>query len=145
MGGISSRRSTPNTGKNPKGIFQGDSLSILLFNDATQPLTKEIYGGYKFSKSLEHINHLMYIDGIKIFAKNKKKLGALIQIIRIYILDIGMEFSIEKYAMLKVKGRKRESVEGIELLNQKCIRTFGEKETTSPWEYWKRTSSDKRR
>ena len=39
-----------------------------------------------------------------------------------------MDFDIEKFAMLKMKSGKRESVAGIELPNWKCIWTFGEKE-----------------
>ena len=36
-------------------------------------LNKRKYaGGYKLSKSQENINHLMYIDDIKLFAKNEK-------------------------------------------------------------------------
>ena len=32
-------------------------------------------GGYKLHKSQENINHLMYIDDIKLFAKNEKELN----------------------------------------------------------------------
>ena len=39
----------------------------------------------------------MYMDDIKLFAKkNEKELGNLIQNIRTYSQDIGMEFGIEK-------------------------------------------------
>ena len=40
----------------------------------------------------------MYMDDIKIFAKNEKELETLVQTIRIYSQDIGMEFGIEKCA-----------------------------------------------
>ena len=46
------------------------------------------------TKSLEKINHLMYIDDIKIFTKNEKELETLIQTIRIYNQHIEMEFRI---------------------------------------------------
>ena len=42
--------------------------------------------------------------------------------------DIGIEFGIEKCAILIMKSGKRETAEGIELLSQKSIRTIGEKE-----------------
>ena len=48
-------------------------------------------------------------------SKNEKK--TRIQTIRIYIQDIGMEFSIEKCAMLIMESGKREKTEGRELLN----------------------------
>ena len=41
------------------------------------------------------INHLMYMDDIKLFAKNEKELETLHHTIRIYSQDIGMEFGIE--------------------------------------------------
>ena len=42
----------------------------------------------------------MYMDDIKLFAKNEKELETPIQTIRIYSQDIVIEFGIEKYAML---------------------------------------------
>ena len=41
----------------------------------------------------------MYMNDIKIFSKNKKDLGTLIQAIRIYRQDIGIEYCIEKCGM----------------------------------------------
>ena len=36
----------------------------------------------KLTKSLEKPNHLMYMDDIKLFAKNKKELESLIKAVR---------------------------------------------------------------
>ena len=44
----------------------------------------------------------MYINYIKLFAKNERELETLIQALRIYRHNIGMEFGIEKYAMLVI-------------------------------------------
>ena len=46
------------------------------------------------------------MNDAKIFAKNEKEIETLIQTIRIFSQDIGMEFGIEKY-----KSRKRETTE----------------------------------
>ena len=64
--------------------------------------------GYKFTKSREKINHLMYMDDIKVFAKKKKKknLETLVQTIRIYSQDIVTEFG-----MLIMKSGKRQKAE----------------------------------
>ena len=70
----------------------------------------------------------MYMNETKVFAKNEKELMTLIQTIGIYSQDIGMEFCIEKCAMLIIKKDKRQITEEIELRNQERIRTFGEKE-----------------
>ena len=61
---------------------------------------------YKLSRSQEKINHLMYVDDIKLFAKNENELETLIHAVKIYSQDIGMEFGIEKCAMLVMKSRK---------------------------------------
>ena len=42
----------------------------------------------------------MYMDDIKLLAKNEKELETLIHAVIIYSQDIGMEFGIEKCAML---------------------------------------------
>ena len=49
-------------------------------------------------------NHLEYIIDIKIFDK-EKKLETILQTIRIYCQDMGMEFRIEKFAY----DKKRET------------------------------------
>ena len=46
----------------------------------------------------------MYMDNIKLFAKDEKELETLIQAVRIYSQDIGMEFGIEKSAKLVMKN-----------------------------------------
>ena len=71
----------------------------------------------------------MYMNDIKLFVKNEKELETLIQVVRIYSLDIRMEFGIEKCAMLIVKNCKWQIRKGIELANQEKIRTQAEKET----------------
>ena len=82
-----------------RGIFQGDALSPLLFIIAMMPLNhilRKGTAGYKLSRSQEKINHLMYMDDIKLFAKSEKELETLIHAVRIYSQDIGMEFGIKK-------------------------------------------------
>ena len=69
----------------------------------------------------------MYRDDNKLFAKNEKEWEILIQTVRIYSQDIGMEFDIDKCAMSVIKSGNRHIKEGIELLNQEKIRTLGEK------------------
>ena len=71
----------------------------------------------------------MYMNDIKVFTNNEKELQTLIQTVRIYNQDIGMEFGIEKCAMLVMKSGKRRITERIELPNQEKIRTLRERET----------------
>ena len=71
----------------------------------------------------------MYMDDIKLFAKNEKELETLIHAVRIYSQDIGIEFGIEKCTMLVMKSGKRHLTDGMELPNQDKIRTLAETET----------------
>ena len=71
----------------------------------------------------------MYMDDIKLFAKKEKELETLIHTVRIYSQDIGMEFGIEKCAMLLMKSGKQHLTDGKEQPNQDKIRTLAENET----------------
>ena len=108
-------------------IFQGDALLPLLFVIAMKPLNhilKKCTSSNKLTKSQEKINHLMYIDDIKLFTKkSEKEVETLIHAIR------ANSQKIEKCAMLIMRSRKRQMTEGIELPNQERIRTLEEKET----------------
>ena len=71
----------------------------------------------------------MYMDDIKLFAKNEKELETLIHTVRIYSRDIGMEFGIEMCAMLVMKSGKRQLTDGMKLPNKDKIKTLAENET----------------
>ena len=106
-----------------RGIFQRDALSPLLFLIAVIPLNHTLWkctAGYKLSKSQKKIlKKQMYMDHIKLFAKNEKELETLIHNVRIYSQDIRMEFRMEKYAMLIRKSGKGHTTDGMEQPNQK--------------------------
>ena len=57
------------------GIFQEDARSPLLFLIVMMPvnhIVRKCTAEWKLSRSREKINHLMYMDDIKLFAKMKK-------------------------------------------------------------------------
>ena len=84
-------------------------------------ILRKCTAGYKLSRSQEKGNHLMYMDDIKLFAKNEKQLETLIHRGRIYSQDKRMEFGIEKCKMLVMKSSKRQLTDGKELPNQDKI------------------------
>ena len=75
------------------------------------------------------------MDDIHLFAQNEKELEILIQSVRKYSQDTGMEFGIEKCIILLKKGRKRHMTNKMEPPNQEKIRMLGEKEKYNTWEY----------
>ena len=82
-----------------RGTFQEDALLPLQFIIAMMPLnyiSRKCTTGYKLSRLQEKINHLKYMDDIKLFAKNEKELETLIHAVRIYSQYIGMEYGIKK-------------------------------------------------
>ena len=135
------RRKKISWSKDPKRDFP------LLFIIAMMPLNhilRKCTAGYKVSTSLEKVNHLMYMDDIKLFAKNEKELETLIHTVRIYSRDIGMEFGIEKCAMLVMKRGKQHMTDGMELPNRDKIRSLGKKmKPTITWVSWRLTPSNK--
>ena len=112
-----------------RGIFQGDSLSPLMFVIAMIPLTlllRKMKSSYKFSSNGEQINNLMFMDEIKLFEKNESGLYALVQSVRVVSNDTGMEFGVQKCAMLVIKRGKVIESNGTDLPNNETIKSIHE-------------------
>ena len=86
-----------------RGIFQGDSLSPLVFVLALIPLSlilRKAKAAYEFSGCKEKINRLLFMDDLKLYSRSEKGLESLVQPVRASSKDIGKEFGMEKCAML---------------------------------------------
>ena len=62
-----------------RGIFRGDCLSPLLFVICMFPLTeilRQVQLGYTL-KCGERLNHLLFMDDLKIYGKNEREINAL--------------------------------------------------------------------
>ncbi len=115
-----------------RGIFQGDSLSPLLFVLALIPLTillNKKKDGYELGKNDIKINHLLFMDDLKLYGKNEKQLDSLIQTVNEFTDDIKMEFGISKCAVLIMKKGKISHSEGVRLPNQDEIKSLGEEDS----------------
>ena len=61
---------------------------------------------YEFSESKEKINHFLFMDDLKLYSRSEKRSDSLVQTVRVFSEDIGMEFGIEKCAILVMdKGK----------------------------------------
>jgi len=101
-----------------RGIFQGDSLSPLVFIICMIPLSillRRENLGYAFGDEGQLVNHLLFMDDLKMFGKNKRELEALTELVRIFSRDIGMEFGLDKCAVLEMQRGLKVETEGIEL------------------------------
>ena len=117
-----------------RGILQEDSLSPLVFVLALIPLSlilSKTKAAYEFSESKEKINHLLFMDDLKSYSRSEKGLDSLVQTVRVFSEDIGMEFGTEKCAMLVMaKGKIVKSV-GIKLPDGKLSRRYRKMKVTS--------------
>ena len=62
-----------------QGIFQWDSLSPLVFVLALIPLIlilRKAKAAYEFSESKEKINHLLFMDDLKLYSGSEKGLDS---------------------------------------------------------------------
>ena len=84
---------------------------------------------YEFSESKEKINHLLFMDDLKLHSQGEKRLESLLQAVRVFSKDIGMEFGIEKYAMLVMEKEKILKSVGIQLPDGKVIKSLQEGES----------------
>ncbi len=108
-----------------RGIFQGDSLSPLLFVLSMIPLSlllRKVNVCYEWGKKEYKLNHLLFMDDLKLFSKNEEQIESLIQTTHMFSTDIGMEFGIKKCGVLILKRGKIVRCDGIELPNDELIK-----------------------
>ena len=78
------------------GIFQGDSLSPLLFCLALIPLSKLLNEtSYGYTIYGEVINHLFYMDDLNLYNSRQEDLKRQIRTVHRFSNAIGMEFGLE--------------------------------------------------
>jgi len=89
-----------------RGIFQGDSLSPLLFCIAHIPLTNELNRpdcGYQVHGTERKISHQSYMDDLKLLGRNENELKNEMKIVQTINKDINMNFGLEKCARICLK------------------------------------------
>ena len=110
-----------------RGIFQGDSLSPILFVVALIPMSIVLNSmpvGYNLGKDRGNLNHLLFMDDLKLYSRKVEELDTLVQTVRLISEDIGMEFGISKCAMIEMKRGKMVKNDGIELPDGERIRSL---------------------
>ena len=87
-----------------RGIFQGDTLSPLLFCLCLVPITnilKREGFGYKIGK--KKVSNSLYIDDLKVYAKDEIEMERCKTVIQEFSNDIMMEFGLDKCAVIHMK------------------------------------------
>ena len=114
-----------------RGIFQGDSLSPLLFTMSLNPSSQELQKmgyGYQLDEQTKII-HLFYVDDLKLYGVSDKQLTGLINTVKNVSDDIKMEFGLDKCAKASFKRGKKVSAEGIPLNDNQVIQDLDQTET----------------
>ena len=108
-----------------RGIFQGDSLSPLLFVLCMIPLSlvlRKVNVCYEWGKKRYKLNHLLFMDDLKLFSKSEEQTETLVRTVHIFSTDIGMEFGLKKCGILVMKRGKVVRCEGITLPNGEIMK-----------------------
>ena len=106
-------------------IFQEDSLSPLLFVLSMVSLSlilKKVYACYKWGKKEYKLNHLLFMDDLKLYGKSEEQQNRLVKTVYVFSTNIGMEFGIKKCGILTMKRGKIIKSEGIKLPDGEVIK-----------------------
>jgi len=98
------------------GIFQGDSLSPLIFAMCLFPLTGllcKLNKGFVVDGIV--VSQLLHLDDLKLNAKSADEMLTLINTVRVFSSDIRMEFGFNKCSSLIIKRGNVVESEGIVL------------------------------
>ena len=112
-----------------RGIFRGDSLSPLVFTMSLNPLSQELQKtgyGYQLDEQTK-INHLFYVDDLKLYGTSDNQLTGLINKVKNVLDDIKMEFGLDKCAKASFSWGNH-SAEGISLNDNQVIQDLDQAE-----------------
>ena len=110
-------------------IFHGDSLSPLLIVLCMVPLRqllRRAKAGYEWGNKGLKLNHSLFMDDLKLFAKSKNQKDSLVQTVYIFSEDIGMQFRIKKCGVLIMERRKVIRADGIRLADGRHMKDINE-------------------
>ena len=71
-----------------------------------------VNAGYEWRKKEYKLNHLLFMDDLKLFFKSEEQIDTLVRTDHVFSTDIGIEFVLKKYGILTMKRRKVVRCEG---------------------------------
>ena len=103
-------------------------------------ILRKVKAAYEFSQTKENINHLLFMNDLKLYSQNEKGLDSLLQTVCLFSEDIGMDFRIEKCVTLVMERGKIVKSVGIELPDGTVIKSLQEGES---YRYLRMSEADK--
>lgn len=114
-----------------RGVFQGDSLSPLLFCISLLPLSVELRNarGYQVgppNRRNTKVTHLFYMDDLKLYSSSEPQLRSTLDTVLEYSKAAGMAFGLDKCATQHIRrGRGVGNGDNIELVDGSIIKHLG--------------------
>ena len=93
------------------------SLSLLL---------RKVKASYEWGRKEFKLNHLLFMDDLKLFGKSEDQIDSLVQTVFIFSEDIGMEFGLKKCGVVILKKGKLVKFDEIHLPNQEIMKEVHE-------------------
>ena len=112
-----------------RSIFQGDSLSPLIFVICMIPLSlllRKVKASCEWGTKEFELNHLLFMDDLKLFGKSDEQIDSLVQTVFAFSEDIGMEFGLKKCGVVILKKGKLVKFDGTHLPNQEIMKEVDE-------------------
>ena len=81
-----------------RGISQGDSLSPLIFVICMIPMSlflRKVKASYEWGRKEKKLNHLLFMDDLRLFGKSNDQIDSLIQTVFIFSENISMVLNVE--------------------------------------------------
>ena len=85
-------------------------------------ILRKVNAFYEWGKKAYKLNHLLYMDDLKLFAKSEEQIDTLVRTVHVFSTDIGMDFGMKKCGILTMKRGKVVRCEGIMLPNNEVMR-----------------------
>ena len=115
-----------------KGIYQGDSLSVMLFVISLNTLSYQLRmrKGYAYGKNRQYQHtHNFFVDDLKLFATNMNNIKCLLDIVTLFSKDTGMEFGVDKCAFVQNEKGKQIQNPGPLIINDLIVKPLSTGDT----------------
>ena len=119
-----------------RGLFQGDSLSPLLFCLSILPLScvlrenGEGFNGYSLGRP---ISHLLFMDDLKVYARDRASLARTVELVDSISEAMGMTMGLRKCAVAHMRWGRCQSDEDVVLLEDRRCRALTAMSPINTW------------
>ena len=89
-------------------------------------ILKKINACYNSGKKEYKLNHLLFMDDLKLYIKREEQANTLVRTVYVFSTDIGMEFGIKECEILTKKRDKTVKSKAIKLPDGEVMRQVGQ-------------------